>query len=59
MAFVVTIPTGITLIALVRSAVDRVGAAIFAVSLTGLYGVSAAYHRGVPVPSRRTSHEAP
>lgn len=43
---VVSIPAGITLIALVRNAVDRVGAAIFAVSLTGLYGVSAAYHRG-------------
>ncbi len=46
LAFVVSIPAGIVLIGLARSAVDRVGAAVFALSLTGLYGVSAAYHRG-------------
>ena len=45
-AFVVSIPAGIALVALARGAEARVGAAIFAASLTGLYGVSAAYHRG-------------
>jgi hemolysin III len=44
-AFFVSIPAGITLVALARGAQARVGAAIFAVSLTGLYGVSGAYHR--------------
>ena len=45
-AFFVSIPAGITLVALAQGAKARVGAAIFAASLTGLYGVSAAYHRG-------------
>jgi hemolysin III len=45
-AFFLSIPAGITLVALARGAAARVGAAIFAVSLSGLYGVSAAYHRG-------------
>ena len=45
-AFFVSIPAGITLVALAQGAKARLGAAIFAVSLTGLYGVSAAYHRG-------------
>jgi hemolysin III len=45
-AFFISIPAGITLIALARGAEARVAATIFAVSLTGLYGVSAAYHRG-------------
>ena len=45
-AFFVSIPAGIALIALARGAEARVAATIFAVSLTGLYGVSAAYHRG-------------
>ena len=44
-AFFVSIPAGITLVALAQGAAARVGAAIFATSLTGLYGVSAAYHR--------------
>ena len=46
MAFFASIPAGITLVALARGAEARVAATIFAVSLTGLYGVSAAYHRG-------------
>jgi hemolysin III len=46
LAFIVSIPAGVTLVALARGAEARVGATIFAVSLTGLYGVSAAYHRG-------------
>jgi hemolysin III len=45
-AFFISIPAGITLIALAQGAEARLAATIFAVSLTGLYGVSAAYHRG-------------
>jgi len=45
-AFFVSIPAGLTLVALAHGVKARVGAAIFAASLTGLYGVSAAYHRG-------------
>ncbi|HEY7071662.1 MAG TPA: hemolysin III family protein [Acidimicrobiales bacterium] len=45
-AFFVSIPAGIALVALARGAEARVGAAIFAASLTALYGVSASYHRG-------------
>jgi hemolysin III len=45
-AFFASIPAGITLVASARGAEARVGAAIFAATLTGLFGVSAAYHRG-------------
>jgi len=45
-AFFASIPAGIALVAFARGAEARVGAAIFAASLTALYGVSAAYHRG-------------
>jgi hemolysin III len=45
-AFFVSIPAGITLVALARGVEARVGAAVFAASLSGLYCVSAAYHRG-------------
>jgi len=45
-AFFASIPAGIALVALARGAEARVGAAVFAASLTALYGVSAAYHRG-------------
>jgi len=45
-AFFASIPAGIALVALARGVEARVGAAIFAASLTALYGVSAAYHRG-------------
>lgn len=45
-AFFVSIPAGIALVALARGPAARVGALIFAATLTGLYGVSAAYHRG-------------
>jgi hemolysin III len=44
-AFFVSIPAGIALIALARGAAAEVSAAIFAFGLTGLYGVSAIYHR--------------
>jgi hemolysin III len=45
-AFFVSIPAGIALVALARGTTARVGAGVFAATLTGLYGVSAAYHRG-------------
>jgi hemolysin III len=45
-AFFVSIPAGIVLVALARATAARVGAGVFAATLTGLYGVSAAYHRG-------------
>lgn len=45
-AFFVSLPAGLALVALAQGAEARVGAAIFAVTLSGLYGVSAAYHRG-------------
>jgi hemolysin III len=45
-AFYMSIPAGIALVALARPAAARVGAVVFAATLTGLYGVSAAYHRG-------------
>jgi hemolysin III len=53
-AFFVSIPGGIALIALARGAAAEVSAAIFAIGLTGLYGVSAIYHRRHwSVPSER------
>jgi hemolysin III len=45
-AFFVSLPAGITLVALAGGVAARVGAAIFATTLTGLFGVSMAYHRG-------------
>jgi hemolysin III len=44
-AFFVSIPAGIALVSLARASEARVGALIFAVTLSGLYGVSALYHR--------------
>jgi hemolysin III len=43
-AFFVSIPAGIVLIAFGRSAAAYVAAAVFAVSLSAVYGTSAAYH---------------
>jgi hemolysin III len=45
-AFFLSIPAGIALVGLARTNAARVGAVVFAATLTGLYGVSAAYHRG-------------
>jgi hemolysin III len=45
-AFFVSLPAGIALVALAKGAAATVAAAIFAVTLTALFGVSAAYHRG-------------
>ena len=41
-----SIPAGAALVAVASGALARTTAAVFAVGLTGLYGVSAAYHRG-------------
>ena len=45
-AFFVSIPAGIALVALARATEARVAAVVFAVTLSALYGVSATYHRG-------------
>lgn len=45
-AFFVSLPAGVALVALAGGVESRVAAAVFAVTLTGLFGVSAAYHRG-------------
>jgi hemolysin III len=45
-SFFLSIPAGITLVALARGVEARISAAIFALTLSGLFGVSAAYHRG-------------
>ncbi len=45
-AFFVSIPAGITLVLLAGSPLAKVVAGIYAVSLTAVFGSSAAYHRG-------------
>jgi hemolysin III len=45
-AFFLSIPAGIALVGFARAAAARVAAVVFAATLTGLYGVSAAYHVG-------------
>jgi hemolysin III len=45
-AFFASLPAGIALVALARGVEARVAAAVFAATLTGLFGVSMAYHRG-------------
>ncbi len=44
-AFLVSIPAGISLVAVAGTAAARVAAAIYAFSLTGMYAASAAFHR--------------
>lgn len=44
-AFIVSIPQGLALMATAAGAVSRLAAGIYALSLSGLYGVSASYHR--------------
>jgi len=44
-AFIVSIPLGAILIALGRTGSIRAAAAIYAIALSGLFGVSASYHR--------------
>lgn len=45
MAFVLSLPAGLALVELARPGAGRVGALIYALSLSALYGASAAYHR--------------
>jgi hemolysin III len=45
-SFFLSIPAGIALVATARVATARIAAMVFAVTLSGLYGVSALYHRG-------------
>jgi len=52
-AFLVSIPAGVALVLLSRGVSAHVGAAIFAVSLIGLFGVSAIYHTGDWAPDVR------
>jgi hemolysin III len=44
-AFFATIPAGLALVALAKTPAAKVAAIIYALSLAGLYGTSAAYHR--------------
>jgi hemolysin III len=44
-AFFVSVPAGVSLVALAASGVARASAAIYAVSLSALYAASAAFHR--------------
>ena len=52
-AFFVAIPAGIALVALARGTSARVVAAVYAISLVGLYGTSATYHRLARSPRAR------
>jgi hemolysin III len=45
LAFFVTIPAGVVLIAAARTTTARTAAIVYALSLAGLYGSSASYHR--------------
>jgi hemolysin III len=44
-AFIVSVPAGITLVAATQSVAGRVATAIYALSLSAMYGASAAFHR--------------
>jgi hemolysin III len=44
-AFIVSVPAGITLVAATQTVAGRIAAAIYAVSLSAMYGASAAFHR--------------
>ena len=44
-AFFVSVPAGVALVLVAASGVARIAAAVYAVSLTGLYAASAAFHR--------------
>ena len=45
-AFVVSIPAGLALVMAARTAPARLAGAVYAISLAGLYGTSAAFHLG-------------
>src|SRR5581483_424861 len=53
-AFFVSIPAGVALILAARSATGRAAAAVYAVSLSAVFGSSAAYHRGRWSPAALT-----
>src|SRR5204862_3359456 len=44
-AFFASIPQGVAVVVAAAGAVSRIGAAVYAISLSGMYGVSALYHR--------------
>lgn len=44
-AFIVSIPQGLALVVAAADWMSRISAAIYALTLSGLYGVSASYHR--------------
>jgi len=44
-AFICSIPMGVTLVALGRTGLARVATSVYAVSMSALFGVSASYHR--------------
>src|SRR3954470_20086916 len=52
-AFLVSIPAGLALVLLSQGVSAHVSASIFAVSLVGLFGVSAIYHTGTWAPHVR------
>ena len=52
-AFFCSIPAGIVLVALARGAAATAVSVIYAVSLTAVFGASAAYHRGSWSPNAR------
>src|SRR5437762_3205430 len=52
-AFFVAIPAGIALVSVARGTSARAAAAIYALSLVGLYGSSTAYHRLASSPRSR------
>jgi hemolysin III len=52
-AFIVSIPLGLVLVALAGSPEARVAAVVYSAGVSALYGTSAAYHRGRWSPSQR------
>jgi len=52
-AFLVSLPAGLTLVLLSQGVSAHVGAAIFAMSLAALFGISATYHTGNWAPHVR------
>jgi hemolysin III len=44
-AFFASIPQGVVVVVAAAGAISRIGAAVYAVSLSGMYGASALYHR--------------
>jgi hemolysin III len=52
-AFMVSIPLGLVLVALAGPAEAKVAAVVYSIGVSGLYGTSAAYHRGRWSPGAR------